>query len=117
MAIIFIRGGLGKIGAHEQTVAAIAKDGFPLPALAYWVALAVEFLGGLAVLVGFQARLAGLALAAFCLATAVQVHFDPAVPMQMVNFYKNVCMAGGFLQLFALGAGGWSVDARMSRRG
>jgi uncharacterized membrane protein YccC len=27
----------------------------------------------------------------------------------MINFMKNVCMAGGFLQLFAWGAGTWSV--------
>jgi putative oxidoreductase len=32
--------------------------------------------------------------------------------MQMINFMKNLCMAGGFLQLAAYGAGRLSVDRR-----
>jgi len=33
----------------------------------------------------------------------------------MIHFLKNVAMAGGFLQLFAFGAGNWSIDARQGR--
>ena len=34
----------------------------------------------------------------------------------MIHFLKNICMAGGFLQLAAYGAGAWSLDERLSRR-
>jgi uncharacterized membrane protein YphA (DoxX/SURF4 family) len=34
----------------------------------------------------------------------------------MINYMKNLAMAGGFLQLFAVGAGAWSVDALLRRR-
>ena len=54
---------------------------------------------------------AALLLAGFCVVTAVVVHFQPDNAGQMINYYKNLCMAGGFLQLFAVGAGGWSLDA------
>jgi putative oxidoreductase len=30
----------------------------------------------------------------------------------MINFFKNLCMAGGFLQLAAYGAGRLSLDRR-----
>jgi uncharacterized membrane protein YphA (DoxX/SURF4 family) len=30
----------------------------------------------------------------------------------MINFYKNLVMAGGFLYVFAYGAGALSVDNR-----
>jgi putative oxidoreductase len=30
----------------------------------------------------------------------------------MINFMKNVCMAGGFLQVVAFGAGRISLDRR-----
>jgi putative oxidoreductase len=33
----------------------------------------------------------------------------------MVHFPKNLAMAGGFLLLFAIGAGAWSVDERAGR--
>jgi uncharacterized membrane protein YphA (DoxX/SURF4 family) len=33
----------------------------------------------------------------------------------MNNFMKNFAMAGGFLQIVALGAGTFTLDARLSR--
>ena len=32
----------------------------------------------------------------------------------MINFYKNLVMAGGFLYVFAFGAGALSIDKRMA---
>jgi putative oxidoreductase len=39
-------------------------------------------------------------------------HSNFADPNMMIHFLKNLAMAGGFLQLVAFGAGGWSLDAR-----
>ena len=50
-------------------------------------------------------------MAAWCIATALVAHRDFANQDQMIHFLKNVAMAGGFLQLFAFGAGRWSLDA------
>jgi len=116
MAVIFILGGWGKFNGHEAAVGYIAKNGIPMPEVAYWVSVAVELLGGLAILVGLQTRAVSLAMAIFCVATAVMVHYHPEDRGQMTNFLKNLCMAGGFLQLYAVGAGGWSLDSLFSRR-
>ena len=37
--------------------------------------------------------------------TAFTAHYHPGDQMQMINFMKNICMAGGFLQVVAFGAG------------
>ena len=72
----------------------------------------VELLGGLAILIGFQTRIAAWVLALFCVATALVAHMDWADAMQLIHFQKNLAMAGGFLVLAAFGAGAYSVDAR-----
>jgi putative oxidoreductase len=51
-------------------------------------------------------------MAAYCLATAAIAHWHPTDIGQMVNFWKNVAMAGGFLQLVAWGPGSLSLDRR-----
>ena len=116
LAYIFIRGGQNKFGIHDAFVANLTKNGVPLPMLTYWPVVALEFFGGLAIATGFKTRLTAILLAAYCIATAVVVHLHPDVDAQMTNFYKNLAMCGGFLQLYALGAGGWSLDAMFGSR-
>ena len=107
MSAIFISAGIGKVSGYAQTQAYMESHGLPgtlLPAV-----VALEVLGGVAVLVGVFSRYAGLALAAFCLASAAVFHSNFADQMQMTNFMKNVCMAGGFLLLFANGSGRYAI--------
>ena len=83
----------------------------------------MEALGGLAILVGWQTRWAALALAAFTVVAAILYHYvpaqaaaDPGEAMgQMLNFTKNLAIAGGLLVLAGLGAGRLSLDARQGR--
>ncbi len=116
LAVIFIMGGYGKLGAPGPTMGYIASGGLPYPELAYWVSVVVELGGGLAILLGVQTRFAALVLAGWCIVTGVLFHYQPGVAAQMINFTKNLAIAGGFLQLVAVGAGAWSVDALMRRR-
>ncbi len=116
MSLIFITSGFGKLLGPANTIHHIAADGLPLPPAAYGVAVLCEFGGGLAILLGWQTRLAAAALAMFCLATAFTVHYHPGVGAQMINFWKNITMAGGFLYVLALGPGAFSVDAWLRTR-
>ncbi len=112
MSAIFIQLGISKVMSATTTIAGFAKLGLPNPPLAFAVTLAVEILAGLLVLVGWKTRWAALALAVWCIATAVVAHYHPGDRGQMIHFMKNVAMAGGFLQLFVLGAGRFSLDRR-----
>jgi putative oxidoreductase len=75
-----------------------------------------ELGAGVLVAAGFMTRYAALALAGFCLLTALLFHTDFGNLEQLINFNKNIAIAGGFLALLAFGPGAWSVDAWMKRR-
>lgn len=110
MSAIFIHGGYGKAMAPTATMAAFAHYGLPMPGVAYATALVVEIGVGIVFLVGYKARVTSLILAAWCIATAMVAHYHPENAGQMIHFMKNVCMAGGFLQIVAFGAGRLSAD-------
>ncbi|MER8844499.1 DoxX family protein [Mesorhizobium australicum] len=115
LAILFILSGLGKLAAPEAMQGYIASVGLPLPMLSYLLAIVVEVCGGLLLLVGYQTRIASLALGAFTLVAAVFFHGNFADQNQMIHFLKSIAIIGGLLQVAAFGAGGLSLDARRLR--
>lgn len=105
MAYIFIVAGWGKVTDYASTVGymeAMGVSGQLLP-----LTIFAELGGGLAILLGFQTRLAALGLAVFSLLTALLFHGAAA---DAVNFMKNLAMMGGFLLLLQHGAGKISLD-------
>jgi putative oxidoreductase len=114
MSQIFIISGFGKITGYAGTQQYMASHGLPGALLP--LVILTEFGGGLALLFGFKTRWAALALAGFSLLTAVLVHFQPGDQMQMINFMKNLAVAGGLLMFVRYGAGAPSIDARSGGR-
>ena len=112
LAVIFIFAGFGKLTDIGGTAGYFGSLGIPLPTVTAVLAGLVELLGGIAVLIGFQTRIAAFALAAFTLASALIAHFDFADQMQLTSFLKNLAITGGFLALAVHGAGRLAVDAR-----
>jgi putative oxidoreductase len=110
MSAIFISDGYNKAMVPTATMAMMGHYGLPLPGAAYAVTLIVEIGFGIVFLIGFRARLTALVLALWCVATAMVAHYHRGDTGQMIHFMKNVCMAGGFLQVVAFGAGRISVD-------
>jgi putative oxidoreductase len=110
MAAIFIHGGFGKATNPSGTMAMLMHYGLPMPGIAYAVTLLVELGAGIAFLIGWHGKTAALVLAIWCVATALVAHAHPGDANQVINFYKNMCMAGGFLQVFVYGTGAFSVS-------
>ncbi|SDG41116.1 DoxX family protein [Pelagibacterium luteolum] len=110
MAIIFILAGLGKIPAIEGNVGYM--EAFGVPGILIWPTIIVEVVGGILLLVGFKARWAAAALAAFTLIAALIFHTNFADQMEMTAFLKNLAITGGLLYVIAYGAGALSVDGR-----
>lgn len=115
LALMFVIAGVGKIGGFEGTVGFIASKGLPLPAVLAAGTVALEIVGGLALIAGFKARWAALALAAFTLLATVLFHNYWAMPaeqqyVQQLMFLKNLGVAGGMLMVFAFGPGRFSID-------
>jgi len=113
LAFIFIVEGWGKIGAYEGTLQYMEDHG--VPGLLLPLVILVELGGGLLIAFGFQTRLAALALAGFCVLTAILFHRDIADIGEFIHFNKDIAIAGGFLLLAAFGAGAWSLDGMRLR--
>ena len=113
----FAMSGLSKLAAIGPTTDMIRAAGLPLPPVALAVAVTVEVGGGLLLVAGFQTRIVAAVLALFALATAFSFHSNFADQNQMIHFLKNVMMAGGLLQIVALGAGAVSIDNRSAMGG
>jgi putative oxidoreductase len=101
IALLFILAGIGKIIGPEPFLAHMAAHG--VPGLLLPVVIALEVLGGLAVLTGVLLRPAATALACFSMATAIVFHLDWADHVERTMFFKDIAIAGG---LFALAAAG-----------
>jgi putative oxidoreductase len=114
IAAIFLISGLGKVAAPTTTQGYIASVGLPLPVVVYLIAVVVEVCGGVLLIVGYQTRVVAAILAVFAVATALSFHTAFGDQNQMVHFFKNICMAGGLLQVVAFGAGALSIDNRRS---
>jgi putative oxidoreductase len=118
LAAVFLPEGLRKFTDIAGTAGYIEAGGMPAATLLAWAAAILETAGGLAILVGYQTKYAALLLAAFCVVTGVVFHYGMsnggADMMQMIMFFKNLGLAGGFLTLAASGAGAWSLDAKRS---
>jgi putative oxidoreductase len=117
--VYFTMSGWGKVTGLSDFVAGMTARGVPLP-LAY-LAPFVEFLGGLALMVGFATRYAALALFVFTIAATWISHrywlFPPEQQRaQYSSFWKNITIMGGQLALFVAGPGRLSVDRWLTRR-
>jgi putative oxidoreductase len=104
----FIMAGLGKTADVAGFAGYMASGG--VPAFLAWPAIIFEVVLGAMLIIGFQVRWAALAGAAFCVVTAFLYHFDMADQVQSVMFLKNLTIAGGFLFIFAHGAGRFALD-------
>ncbi|WP_395019339.1 DoxX family protein, partial [Dongia sp.] len=82
------------------------------PALAIAAAIAIELGGGLLLVIGYKTRWVAAAMALFSVVAALFFHRDFADQMQMINFQKNLAIAGGLLAFVYFGAGPLSVDNR-----
>lgn len=112
LAGVFVMTGLEKFLDVAMTADYIAAAGLPFATPLTIVAGVFELGVAAAVLIGWRTRPAALALAIFCVFTALVFHTDLENPVQALMFAKNFSMAGGFLALFVAGPGAFAVDAR-----
>jgi putative oxidoreductase len=96
--------------------------GVPSPELMAWLASIVEILAGIAMILGVATRYAALAAAVYTAITIILAHryweYPAAQQMgQYFNFLKNLSIMGGLMLLFVTGAGRFSVDGWLRKRG
>jgi len=115
MALLFIVSATIKVA--ETGMIQGYMRAFGVPGILVWPAAAWEYLAGALLLVGFLVRPVAVLLAGWCVLTALIFHTAFSNLDQLMNFFKNLTMAGGFLMIAMSGSLGLSVDAlRATRR-
>jgi putative oxidoreductase len=113
IAAMFLQSGVSKIGKYVATGQYMAAKGVA-PVLLPLVII-LEVVGSIAIIVGWRTRIFAFFLAGFCILAALLFHFNFADQMQSIMFMKNISIAGGFLIIFARGAGGFSMDGKRDK--
>lgn len=111
LALIFVMGGLGKIGAGYAPTQGY-MDAMGVPGMLLPLVILLEIGGGLALILGWKTRIVSILLAGFTVIAALIFHNNFADQMQMIMFMKNLAISGGLLILAANGAGAFSMDKR-----
>jgi putative oxidoreductase len=122
ISVMFLISGFFKVGGYAQIVAYATAVHLPAPGVAIALAAAVELACGLAILAGFKTRFAAWLLFLYLIPVTYFFHNFWAVQgqeqqTQMVNFLKNVAIMGGLLVLSVNGAGAYSADRALAKKG
>jgi len=97
LAWIFVHEGVFLASNFAAASSSMAKSGVPAPALVATIGL--QLVCGIAILVGWYARLGAVALGLFCLATAILFHSTFANRNERLHFQKDLAIAGGIVYL------------------
>ena len=110
MSSLFVWDGVVQLRNPGGTARYFASVHVPAPDIAVWISIPVHLFGALALLAGLYSRWAAALLALVCLGTAFGVHLPAGDQDNMIHFYKNLVMTGGYLYVIAFGPGGLSFD-------
>ncbi len=117
IGVLYLPSGFNKMSDSARFAGYLAAHGVPEPVIFWvWIAALIEFFGALAIILGFQTRVAAIVLCLFTIVAAFIGHpywtiGEAAARMQQyVHFWKDIAIAGGLLCLFARGAGALSFE-------
>jgi putative oxidoreductase len=113
LAALFLYEAYVKLHGYDLAVQYAAAYGVPSVLLPF--AIATELGCGTLIVLGLLTRLAALALAGFCVMTAVIFHTKLSDTNQVLHFGKDIALAGAFLFVAGRGAGRFSLDALIAR--
>ena len=115
IVVLFIIFGYPKLTGFSGTVQYMTSLGAPMPMLAAIIAVVMEIPAAILIVLGFFTRPLAVIFVFYTLGTAVIGHHywdmtGDAVLPNMINFYKNVSIAGAFILLAITGPGAISLD-------
>jgi putative oxidoreductase len=113
IAAVFVYDAVLLLQAPAANMAYMAR--FGVPGFLLWPTAIFELVVGALLVLGLAARAVALAFAGFCLLTALVFHSDFADIAEIIQFGKDIGLAGGFLFLLAAGPGPLALDRRVGR--
>jgi len=109
-------GALLKITNMQGTSDYMAENGMAFISFFLILTIIIQLFGGIAMVVGYQVKPTAFVLAGLTLVISVVLHDFWNQPDQTQNFIKNMGIMAGLLVSAGLGAGGWSLDTKLSKK-
>ena len=115
LAALFLIFGWRKLADISGTISQMVRDGVPMPILAAATAIFMELPVAFAVAAGIFTRGAAVLFVLYTLGTSLIEHRYWTMKGtrrvdSMDAFYKNLSIMGGFLLLYIVGGGAYSID-------
>jgi putative oxidoreductase len=104
------------LGTYEDYIQFMAHFGVPFPKVSFFLALILEFLGGIAILIGFRTRWFCYLLAIYLIPVSLFMHTNFDDPIQFVKFIKNIAIIGSLLFIGSVDKIPFSLDSKTERR-
>jgi putative oxidoreductase len=111
---------IGNYTANPAIVKVAGWTGVLTPTIIAYLVAAIDLVGGILILVGYQTRWASIVLIVFVALTCILVHNfwsmeGPARAANQGNFYKNLALIGGLLLIYVHGPGTFSLEHRFGK--
>lgn len=120
LTLIFILGGLGHFGRHQEMLDRILVSPwletillFGNPSWLLWFSGAAFMVAGLCLAAGLYTRIAALVLFATLIPITVFVHFAPGHEGPLL---KNIAIFGALIHVFFRGPGAYALDNRFAQK-
>jgi len=114
-SFMFIMSGFGHFAGRKMMAGYAQSKGVPMAGFLVPASGVLALLGGLSILLGYQARLGAVLLIAFLVPVTFMMHpfWAEKDPMQKiherVNFFKNLSLTGAALLVVYFGSGPFSL--------
>ncbi|MDA1038253.1 MAG: DoxX family protein [bacterium] len=108
VGVVFIYHGWLKLSDIGSTTIFFENQGIPLAMIMAWVVALIEFVGGLAMLVGVWVRTVSLLLALVMIVALLTVH--TGAPYAAAEL--PIVLLGATLAIHGIGAGDWRLTAK-----
>ena len=111
LSALFLIEGINKIFNYEGTTQYM--ESFGVPEYLAIPAIILEILFPLLLIIGYKTKIAALVMAIFTIVVAVIFHTNFEDHMQLIAFFKDIAIAGGFIIIFVNGPGRFSLDYKL----
>ena len=116
LSFIFAGSLYNKFANFDATVEYMATKGMESnTSILLMGAMAFLSIGIVSILLGWMTRFGASFLILFLVPVSIIFHLDPADPIEMGQFLKNLGLIGGLLMLVAFGPGDISFDKKAGR--
>jgi putative oxidoreductase len=115
IGLLFLVAGIRKTMSITATAAYMTKGGVPMADVLVYGTIALEILGGLALIIGWKTKPVAWILGLFIVIITPIFHGFWSVPPeqysgQLNHFLKNIAIIGGLAYVATFGAGSMSAD-------